>query len=164
MEIWKNVGSRGNFFWKCFYVFLVTRASAKWLDSHKYDKVCRVKILRRANLDRLAFERPTALTIRRHRSMQNLSKPGTSQSSQQQLIPKLDMAKIRSILKKPNDKPVSIFGRRKSMSDARVSFAPANDEENDSSVRSPTIDEVSMGDSSNSVVSTPAAANSNPGE
>lgn len=111
------------------YVFLVTRAASKWLENHKYDKMCRIKICRRPVLDGLALQRPMARRITRHRSMQNLSRQTPPQNllrpkpAQNQLAPVLDMSKIRSILKKPSDKAQNIFCRRKSMPDLKVTFA-----------------------------------------
>lgn len=111
------------------YVFLVTRATLKWLETHKYDKICRIKICRRPILDGLALQRPTTRRITRHRSMQNLSQPTPSQNplrptpAQNKLAPVLDMSKIRSILKKPSDKAQHIFCRRKSMPALKVRFA-----------------------------------------
>lgn len=108
----------GNFY------FLVTRAASKWLENHRYNKICRVKICRHTALDKQALARPTTARIRRHRSMHNLSHPPPSSSPRKQPHPVLDMAKIRSILKKTIDKPQNSFARRKSMSN--VTFAATN--------------------------------------
>lgn len=78
-----------------------------------YNSVCVVVIQRKNALERIALRQGTR-QITRARSMHNLNQISPQSTPLRQPHP-LDITKIKSILKKPSDKPHNIFNRRQSL-------------------------------------------------
>lgn len=102
------------------------------MQSARCDKICRVRIVRKMNYEKVALARSNGKPIKKSRSMQHLAPPRVN-------VPTLHMARIRSILKAPTV-PASVFGVGRSLSNRRVTFAgivhceqPSNDSEIDGS-------------------------------
>lgn len=85
----------------------------------QYEKVCRVRISRNKKLDKIAIAQPGQRCLQRARSTHISHDLSPVQPERRR---SMDLSKVQSILKIPNGKPRSIFGRRKS-----VNFAPQDD-------------------------------------
>lgn len=91
--------------------FSVTRSRMNILQNAQYKKVC-VKISRNNKLDEIAMLQSNRRCLQRSRSTHTLRHLSPVQPQRRQ---SMDLSKVRSILKIPNDKPRSLFGRRKTV-------------------------------------------------
>lgn len=103
----------------------VTRSVGVFMRNAQYS-FCEVRIPRNYDLDKLALLKPKKC-IARCLSTNRLPEPelGAEENPVNPKNAALDMEKVRSILKKPVDKPASIFGRRRSLG-AHVKFNVSN--------------------------------------
>lgn len=119
-----------------FAFFLVTRNKLRLMRNAHCDKICRVRIVRKMNYEKVLLERSNGRPLKKSRPVQNLVPPIVPRTRMN--VPNLNLAQVRSILRAPA-LPASVFGVGRSLMNRRVTFSGID--------RSSVDDEQEMGSS-----------------